>query len=108
MSENTIVKDLYMFGKSELPKIYLQIQKQSLEGKRQRTFTTRRVTGGTTLRIPYAEHARHGCHFMNAFVLLALFRLQAGKEVSGFNFLYVIYLIVRKYIDIESIAYICM
>ena len=45
------------------------------------------VMGETTLRLPYAEHARHGCHFMNAFVLLALFRPQAGKEVSGFNFL---------------------
>ena len=55
------------------------------------------VMGETTLRIPYAEHARHGCHFMNAFVLLALFRPQAGKEVSGFNFLYLIVYIHQKY-----------
>ena len=55
------------------------------------------VMGETTLRIPYAEHARHGCHFMNAFVLLALLRPQAGKEVSGFNFLYLIVYIHHKY-----------
>ena len=38
-----------------------------------------------------------GLMVLDGYVLLALFRPQAGKEVPGFNFLYLIIFIYQEY-----------
>ena len=74
-----------------------------------------KVIGETTLRMASAELPRQGCHFMNAFVLIARFTKRTGSlggtskiRIIGNRVVFIIYVYIYMYTyeHIRNLAYV--